>query len=606
MVVSNSPPTVAGLRQAYRDGTDSPVDAVKRIFAAIEAGSGREAWIYLREAESVLAEAQSCERELAAGSDDARPLLGIPYAVKDNIDVAGLPTTAGCPTFGYTAGRDAAVVERLRAAGAILIGKTNLDQFATGLVGTRSPYGAVGNPFDGKAMTGGSSSGSAAVVARGWAAFSLGTDTAGSGRVPAGACNLVGVKPTPGLVSGFGVVPACRSIDCVSVFAHTVADGWEVLRVLAGRDERDCFSNPPQELGPLTRGVRIGIPATLEFFDDGLARRAWDAALAAIAGMSGVEFVAIDFKPFQAVAKLLYEGPWVAERLAAVGDFVRKHGEEMDSTVHGIIAAADALSAVDAFKARYELETLRRPCMKELARADVLLVPTAPTLYRHAQIAASPLALNSRLGFYTNFVNLLGLAALSLPGPFRADGLPAGVTLIGAAGADYRLAELGRRWQASLHTRLGLTHEAPATREAPLPPLASDEESVAVAVVGAHLSGFPLNWQLVERGARLLETTRTAPCYRLFALPGTTPPKPGLLRVATGGAAIEVEVWSMPLKNFGRFVAEIAPPLGIGSLLLASGQEVKGFICEASALDGAQDITALGGWRAYAASRVSK
>jgi len=596
--------TIATLQQAYLEGSLDPVAVIDSLFDRIAAEEGSEGWILLRERAAVRAEAAACAALLADPAvRAARPLLGIPYAVKDNIDVAGLPTTAACAEFAYTAEADAEVVARLRAAGAILVGKTNLDQFATGLVGTRSPYGAVKNPFDPAYMTGGSSSGSAAVTARGWVAFALGTDTAGSGRVPAGACNLVGVKPTPGLVSSYGVVPACRSLDCVSVFAHTVEDGWTVLSLLAGADERDPYSAPPPPLGPVSRELVLGVPTALEFCGDAVAEAAWRAAFDAIAAQPGVRFVDIDLGPFNEVARLLYDGPWVAERRIAVGAFMDEHAERMDPTVRAIIGRADGMRPTDTFRGQYALEGLRKRCMAELAKADLLLVPTAPTIYSHAQIAAEPIALNSTLGAYTNFVNLLGMAGLSIPGPFRADGLPAGITLLGAAGSDHRLAEAGRRLQGGLHRRLGMGLAQPPLAQAALAPLPAAEPTVDVAVVGAHLSGLPLNWQLVERGGRLLETTLSAPDYRLYALPGTVPPKPGMVRVAEGGGALEVELWSLPLRSFGSFVAEIPAPLGIGTLTLADGRQVKGFVCEAAAVAGAADVTAHGGWRAYLASQ---
>ncbi len=600
MKANQQPLTISALRRDYRDGATDPVAVIDALYQRLASEDGQEAWIHLRSHSDVRAEAMAARAAMAdSAALCARPLLGIPFAVKDNIDVAGLPTTAGCPAYSHVPDASAAVVEQLVAAGAILIGKTNLDQFATGLVGTRSPYGAVRNPFNPDYMSGGSSAGSAVSVARGWVAFALGTDTAGSGRIPAGACNLVGAKPSPGLISNFGVLPACRSLDCVSVFAHTVEDAWEVMGVLAGGDERDPFSRPPQALGPVTRQVRIGVPSAPEFFGDACAEAAWRAALKAVAAESGVEIAVFDLAPFSEVARLLYDGPWVAERRAALSPFMDEHANQMDATVRGIIARAEQMSAVDTFAARYALETLRRVCDAELDRFDLLLVPTAPTIYRHDQIAAEPVLLNSRLGTYTNFVNLLGMAALALPGPFRTDHLPAGVTLLGAAGSDHRLAEFARRLQPRLHARLGVSEKpVPATTK-PLPPLPSDEARVELAVVGAHLSGLPLNWQLVERGARLIATTTTASEYRLYALPGTVPAKPGLVRCADGGAALEVEIWEMPLRQFGSFVAEIPAPLGIGTLRLADGREVKGFVCESAACEGATDISACGGWRRY-------
>jgi allophanate hydrolase len=596
------PLTIRALRAAYAGGQTDPVQVVEDLFERMAAEAGGEGWICLRERATVIKEAHEAAAKLAdPACRAALPLLGIPYAVKDNIDVADLSTTAGCPDFAYVAKSDAAVVERLRAAGAILIGKTNLDQFATGLVGTRSPYGAVGNPFNPAYMSGGSSSGSAAVTARGWVAFALGTDTAGSGRVPAGACNLVGVKPSTGLVSSHGVVPACRSLDCVSILAHTVEDGWDVLRVLAGEDERDPFSAAPAQLGPLPRALRLGLPIRLEFYGDPLAEAAWQAALEHIRTEAGVSVVDIELTPFHEVARLLYDGPWVAERRWAVGEFMDTHAAALDATVRGIIAGAENFSAVDAFAGRYQLETLRKRCQHVLDEIDLMLVPTAPTLHTRAAIAEAPLVRNSELGRYTNFVNLLDMAGLSIPGPFRADGLPAGITLLGVNGSDYRLAEFGNRLQARLHRRLGMSALPPPPPTA-LEPLPGTEAMIEVAVVGAHLRGLPLNWQLVERNACLVQTTKTAPHYRLYALPDTTPPKPGLVRVASGGSAIEVEIWQLPLRHFGSFVAGIAAPLGIGSLQLADGRWVKGFICEAAATGDAHDISALGGWRAYLAT----
>lgn len=600
-ITSAHPLTIAALRSAYVAGNLDPVEVVSRLFKRLDSEPGTEAWILLRTRAEVLTDARAAAARIAAGED--LPLLGVPFAVKDNIDVAGLPTTAGCPAFAQVAEQSAAVVERLVAAGAILIGKTNLDQFATGLVGTRSPYGAVTNPHQPEYMSGGSSAGSAAVVARGWVAFSLGTDTAGSGRVPAGACNLVGVKPSTGLVSTFGVLPACRSLDCVSVFAHTVEDGWSVLQVLAGLDARDPYSRSPEPLGPVVHEVRIGVPSVPEFFGDAVAEQAWREALEIVATQPGVQIDTFDLAPFHEVARLLYDGPWVAERRAAVGQFFDTHPSEMDATVHAIIGRAAGMTAVDAFVAQYALEALRPRCMAELERFDLLMAPTAPTIYRHDEIAAEPVLLNSRLGIYTNFVNLLGMAAIAVPGPFRTDGLPAGVTLLGAAGSDHRLAEVARRVEPALHRRLGTTDIMPTAAAAALAPLPEVAPAIEVAVVGAHLSGLPLNWQLVERGALLRRTTTTVPDYRLFELPGTVPPKPGLLRVANGGAAIEVEVWAMPLRHYGSFVASIPAPLGIGTLSLADGSNVQGFVCEASACAEAIDITAHGGWRAWLRSR---
>lgn len=595
-----TPLTIAQIHAAYRSGELSPSLWIERVLEQIREEADPGIWITLTPEATLQSRATALDAALRNDPAQALmqyPLLGIPFGVKDNIDVAGLPTTAACPAFAYFPQISADVVARLEDAGAIVIGKTNLDQFATGLVGTRSPYGAVKNPFNPAYISGGSSSGSAAATALGQVVFSLGTDTAGSGRVPAGFCNLVGIKPTPGLVSNRGVVPACRSLDCVSVFAHTVTDGWRVLSVIASGDDPYILPAPP--LGTLPRGRVIGVPEGLQTWLDPLAWKAFSAALSIISQQPGTRIETVDLSPFHRIAALLYDGPWVAERRAALGGFFDEQREEMDPTVAAIIAKADTQSATDAFAAHYRLRELTPQCLGVFEHIDALLVPTTPTIYTQAEIAGNPIELNSRLGRYTNFVNLLGMAALALPGPFREDGLPAGVTLIAPGGADHRLAEMARSWEPALHLRLGVSQDTPPRGNTPLEPLPYFEETVQIAVVGAHLSGLPLNWQLLERGARLLETTQTAPEYRLYALPGTVPPKPGLIRVPAEGHAIAVEVWEMPLRNFGSFVAEVPPPLGIGTLTLADGRTVKSFICEGIAATHALDISAHGGWRNF-------
>lgn len=596
--------TIKALFDDYRQGRRLPSEVMAAVLNRIQSNDQSGIWISRSPRAVILERVAMLEAELLrdpVAALAAKPLLGIPYAVKDNIDVQGMQTTVGCPGFAYSAAESADVVARLDAAGAIMLGKCNLDQFATGLVGTRSPYGKAGNPFDPAYIAGGSSTGSALATALGLVAFALGTDTAGSGRIPAAFCNLVGLKPTPGLVSNRGVFPACRSLDCVSIFAHTVADAWQVLSIGANTD--DMHIKIPAMCGPLTRKVALGIPSVPEFYGDGQARRAFEGTLAALSENSSYKIDSIDMTPFDAVAALLYDGPWIAERRAAIGDFFDEHAESIDPTVRRVILAADSVTAADVFHGHYRLAELKRQCEAVFKTIDVLIVPTAPTIFRHEEIAGDPLGLNSRLGKYTNFVNLLGLAALALPSPFREDGLPVGITLLGPGGSDHRLAELGRRMEFSLHQRLGITNMQPPRQLRALPPLSiAADPGIEVAVVGAHLAGLPLNWQLLERGARLEQTTTTAAEYRLYALPGTVPPKPGLLRVATGGAAIDVEVWRMPLRQFGSFVAEVPPPMAIGNLKLASNHEVKGFLCEPVAIAAATDITGFGGWRAYLAS----
>ncbi|MDP1610140.1 MAG: allophanate hydrolase [Sulfuritalea sp.] len=600
----NVPLTISELRDRYRRGETDPVQVAEQLLARLQADCPPEVFICRIGADALLARARQLAEELRQdpGVLDRKPLFGIPYALKDNIDVAGLPTTCACPAFAYTPERSARVVELIEAAGGLLVGKTNLDQFATGLVGTRSPYGEVRNPFNPDYVSGGSSSGSAAAVALGFAAFALGTDTAGSGRVPAGFCNLVGIKPTPGLVSSRGVFPACRSLDCVSVLSHTVADGWQVLSVLAGPDAEDPYSRPVTALGPVMRQVRIGIPAPLEFRGDAVAAKAFDAALAAMKQDPAFVFSEVPFAPFAEVAALLYDGPWVAERRLAIADFYQTHAAEMNSTVRTVIDKAEGKTAVDAFAAAYQLEAGKRMAESVFAGIDLMLVPTTPTHHTRAAVAADPVAKNSDFGTYTNFVNLLGMSALALPGPFRDDGLPAGITLIAPGGGDHRLAEFARRIEARLHRKLGRSELEPP-RSAALLPLADGEPLVTVAVVGAHLSGMPLNWQLTERGGRLLRAARTTSRYRFFALPGTVPPKPGLIQVDADGAAIELELWQLPTRHYGSFVADIPAPLGIGTLNLDDGSQVQGFLCESLATQGAEDISRFGGWRAYLASR---
>ncbi|MBL8385607.1 MAG: allophanate hydrolase [Burkholderiales bacterium] len=593
---------IAELLSRYRAGAITPLALVTQHFDAAAAPDA--AWIVPPDRERLCAEARELERRFAASGGDwsCFPLYGIPFAIKDNIDAAGMPTTAACPAFARPAHADAEVVRRLRAAGALLAGKTNLDQFATGLVGTRSPYGAVPNAFDPRYIAGGSSSGSAAAVARGQVAFALGTDTAGSGRVPAGFNNIVGLKPTRGLVSARGVVPACRSLDCVSIFALSVADARAVLQVVAGFDEADAYARRAGPGRPIGRRPVLGVPRTPEFFGDAEQAARFDAAVAH-AQRLGATVREIDFAPLHEAAALLYQGPWVAERQAAIGDFMREHAAAMDPTVRAVIGQAAGYTAADAFRAQYRLEEIRRAVAPLWSEVEALMVPTAPTIYTIEAVNADPLTLNSRLGTYTNFVNLLDWCAVAVPASLRADGLPFGVTFIAPAWSEDGLCALAHDWQRSTGLALGAGAATLPADPAALPLPAPDPALVRVAVVGAHLSGMPLNRQLTERGARLVRAAGTAPAYRLFALPDTAPPKPGLERVARGGASIAIEVWEMPAERFGAFVAEVPPPLAIGSVELDDGSWVKGFVCEPWALERAEDITAHGGWRAYMAAR---
>ena len=532
---------------------------------------------------------------------DALPLFGIPFAVKDNVDVAGWPTTAACPAFEYIAKQDATAVARLKAAGAIVIGKTNLDQFATGLVGTRSPYGAVANTFNADYVSGGSSSGSASVVARGLVPFAFGTDTAGSGRVPAGFNNIVGLKPTKGWLSAKGVVPACRLNDTLSVFALTVDDAFYIASLAGGVDPEDAYSrsNPATAPAALPQNPVLAIPEVLNFFGDTQAQAAWEKALDALCD-GGATLRPIDFSAFSQLAEQLYQGPWVAERTAAVGDMLQ-HPEQMDPTVYTIVSAGLNYSAVDAFKAEYLRAELAQKINQALADVDALVVPTSPTIHTLEEMKQEPIRFNSQFGTYTNFTNLADLSALALPAPLRDDGLPAGITLIAPAWHDRALADFGLRWQQQLALPLGATG-LPFTAHATLAP---SPHHVRVAVVGAHLRGMPLNFQLTTRDAAFVEATHTAPNYRLYALANTQPQKPGIAR-DTAGATIEVELWDIPLARFGEFVAEIPAPLGIGSLELSDGRWVKGFICEPAALNDATDITEFKGWRHWIARKENR
>jgi len=582
--VLNGTRTIADLRRAFARGETSPVEELRRIFQRIRREGERPIWI------SVCDEATALER--ARGIDLSLPLGGVPFAVKDSIDVSGMHTTVACPAFSYEARTTAPVVQRLLDAGAILVGKTNLDQFATGLVGTRSPYGACVNPFDSRYISGGSSSGSAVAVATGLCGFSIGTDTAGSGRIPAAFNNLFGVKPTLGLLSTTGLVPACRSIDCISIFSVSAADGELVWRIAQGPDPGNPYSRTVPtgaNAAPwLCGSFRFGVPdvARLEFFGDDVARGLYIDAVHRLEAIGGIR-TEIEFEPFRDASGLLYRGAWVAERYAALGEFISANLDKVNPVVASIIESGAKYSAADAYTSGYRLKDLNRLAGREWAKMDVLMLPTAATIYTRAEVERDPISLNFNLGLYTHFVNLMDLAAISMPAGFRDNGLPFGVSLIAPAFSDEGLLSLARRFSEV---------------DAPRPDIAPG--CVMLAVAGAHLRGQPLNRQLTDRGGRFVRARRTAPDYRLFALPGTVPPKPGLLRDPTfAGAGVDVEVWAMPEAQFGGFVAAVPPPLTIGSVTLDDGSTVKGFLCESSAASTATDITRFGGWTAYLRSQ---
>jgi allophanate hydrolase len=589
--------TIAEIVAAHRAGTVSPAQTIARCFARIRDHNDPAIFISLRDEKEAVAEAEA----VATKKDAAQlPLYGVPVAVKDNIDVAGLPTTAGCPAYAYSPSHDATAVARLRAAGAIIIGKTNLDQFATGLVGVRSPYGVPTNPMRDDLIPGGSSSGSAVAVSAGLVPLALGTDTAGSGRVPAMLNNIVGLKPSLGLISTAGVVPACRTLDCVSILSLTADDAMTALTVMAGPDGADSFSRnrPLAAMNAFPGQLKLGVPPAgqLIFFGDKASEAAYHDALKRWTSL-GATLIEFDLEPFYETARLLYEGPWVAERYLVIRDLLASSPEAIHPVTREITIAGARLSAADTFAALYRLQALRKSSERAFAGIDALVLPTAPTAYSTAQVLANPIELNSRLGTYTNFVNLLDLCGLAIPAAIRPDGIPFGITLLALAGRDAQLASIGRVFHGDTKLTLG-------SKGTPQPPLAAlpaktRGDEIAIAVVGAHLSGMVLNGELKALGGRLLEATTTAPDYKLYAL-DTTPPKPGMLRVEAGaGSSIELELWALSAASFGKFVAAIPPPLSIGTVRLADGRGVKGFIVEPADVGAARDISAFNGWRAF-------
>lgn len=595
---------LASLRALYATRPGFVRDVVDEVYARSSADGDPALWIAIVPQEQARARAA----QLAALDAAARvklPLYGIPFAVKDNIDVAGMPTTAACPAFAYTPARDANVVSRLLSAGAILIGKTNLDQFATGLVGVRSPYGTPRNAFHAGYAPGGSSSGSATAVAKGLVSFAFGTDTAGSGRVPAAFNNIVGLKPTRGAIGTSGVVPACRSLDTISIFALTVGDAAEVLTAAAGDDALDPFGRaaPPAwspRPRPARRKFRFGVPRAdqLRFFGNEETPKLYRAAVTAFEKLGGTA-VEIDYAPFADAAALLYQGPWVAERHAAVGDFIERNPEDVHPVTRKIVEGGRAYSARASFEGLYKLETLRRAAAPLWRTLDFLLLPTAGTIYTLDAIERDPVGPNTNLGYYTNFVNLMDLSAIAVPAGFQGDGLPFGVTLVAPAWHEGTIGGWADAYHRAQRPTLGATGARLTGSAAPAPKAAA-YPTLPLLVVGAHMEGLPLNGQLASLGARLAAKVKTAPRYRFYDL-GGTPARPGLVRMGKGkrGGAIAGEVYDVPTEAVGAFLAQIPPPLAIGSVELSDGTWVKGFLCEAAAAEGAKDITKLGGWRAY-------
>ncbi|MEC8628804.1 MAG: allophanate hydrolase [Pseudomonadota bacterium] len=597
-MLSTLPFTINSLRDAYAAGT-RPADVVREIFTRLDAVGDPGIFIHLRDRDDLIAEA-----EALGEYDPTRPLWGIPYAAKDNIDVAGIETTAGCPAYAYTPTDDAFVIAQLRAAGALMVGKTNLDQFATGLVGVRTPYGAPLNAVDPEIVPGGSSGGSGVIVGHGIVSFSLGTDTAGSGRVPAALNNIVGLKPTLGALSASGVVPACRTLDTISIFALTVDDAYAAFSVARGFDPKDAYSKPlPHEnLTEPSGSLRIGVPDTgsIEFFGDTVQQAAFERDVAVLRSR-GAQIVEIDFAPLYAIADMLYEGAWVAERYTVIADLLATNPDALHPVTRQIITHAESMSAADAFTGMYRLAELKRAAEPMLDGVDLLCVPTVPTFYSVADLEADPVTPNSNNGTYTNFVNLLDMCGIAVPTAPRTDGRPGSVTMLAGAGQDALAASVARGFEQDCPRKMGATEHA-IPNPAPLPSAPSD--TIEIAVCGAHMADLPLNWQLTDLGATFLRTAQTTGDYKFYALAGGPPARPGLIKDAgPDSGAIALEIWSLPKSGFGTFMAGIPAPLGIGTIDLSDGTAVKGFLCEPSGLDGATDITALGGWRAFLAQQ---
>ena len=589
---------IPALLKAYRRGDLTPAMVVWHLRERSMEFSDHNVWIHLASEEELT---PYLER-LQQASPDELPLYGIPFAVKDNIDVAGMPTTAACEAFRYCPDRHAAVVQALVDAGAIPLGKTNLDQFATGLVGTRSPepWGVCRNSFNASYISGGSSSGSAVATALGLVSFALGTDTAGSGRVPAAFNNLIGLKPTLGRLSVRGVVPACQSLDCVSIFARSAAQAQAVLKVAEAPDPGDPWQRgKPAGQRPLPEAFRFGVPRQeqLDFDGDEGAQALFQDSVRQLESLGGVA-VTVDFAPFLQAARLLYEGPWVAERYLATRALIQQQPEALLEVTRGIISQGANGTAAEAFSARYRLQALKREADRAWDEVDVMVTPTTPTLYTIAQLDQEPVARNSRLGTYTNFMNLLDYSAVAVPSGLLDSGLPLGCTLFAPAFQDDALLALASRLHPLATGTVGALEDRLDS-----PVLEDTVGTIDVLVCGAHLAGLPLNHQLTSRKAVLKETTETADCYRMYLLAGGPPLRPGMIRDEEGGTRLPVEIWRVPADQFGSFVAGIPAPLGIGKVELADGRWVSGFICEPIGLQGAEEITHLGGWRGFLESR---
>lgn len=590
---------------ALRDAYSSQCLTPRQLFSALRehaAALNPEFNLYIH-----LLTADEQEPYLAALDNrnlDELPLFGVPFSIKDNIDLAGIPTTAACPAFAYTPTQSATIVEQLIALGAVPMGKTNLDQFATGLNGTRSPYGECRNSVHPDYPSGGSSAGSSLAVALGVSSFALGTDTAGSGRVPAALNNLIGLKASRGLISTAGVVPACRTLDCVTFFTATAAEASQLLALTAKLDPRDEYSRANPQWNAASafgkpRHFRFGVPKQIEFLGCNESPALFASTIEQLKALGG-EPVAIDFAPFLEAARLLYEGPWVAERYSVAGELIEAQPNAVLPVIHAVLAKAPGTTAVDAFRAQYRLQALKAICQPIMDSVDCILTPAYPRPVTLDQLHAEPVARNSDLGYYTNFMNMLDYAAVAVPAGFMSNGLPWGITLFGRTFTDQYLLSLAN----ALQHQHGLALCGERASECSLPATPATHDLSRIVVCGAHLHGLALNWQLLQRGARLLTTTQSSPDYQLYALAGGPPFRPGMVRVAEGGSAIEIEVWELPSSELGSFLCGIAAPLGLGKVQLADGSWETGFICEPYGLQGANDITQFGGWRAYMQSKT--
>lgn len=593
---------LGALKTAYADGSLTPRQLIPALREqAMALNPEFHLFIHLLS----LAELEPYLAALDGKSPAELPLFGVPFAIKDNIDLAGIPTTAACPAFAYVPEQSATIVQQLIALGAVPLGKTNLDQFATGLNGTRSPYGECRNSLHPDYPAGGSSSGSSLTVALGVASFALGTDTAGSGRVPAALNNLLGLKASKGLLSTAGVVPACRSLDCVTYFTATAREASQLLALTAKLDARDEYSrsnplwNDASAFGQPRPGFRFGVPAQLEFLGCPQSPALFASTIEQLKALGG-EAVEIDFSPFLAAARLLYEGPWVAERYSVAGALIEQQPDAVLPVIKAVLEQAPGVSGVDTFRAQYRLQALKAECERIMSDLDCVLTPAYPRPVTLAELHAEPLKRNSDLGYYTNFMNMLDYAAVAVPAGFMQNGLPWGVTLFGRAFTDQYLLSLAD----GLQRQHGLPLAGERRLESSAPSNVARHDKARLVVCGAHLDGLPLNWQLKQRGGRLVAATHSSPHYQLYALAGGPPYRPGMVRIAEGGVAIAVEVWELPSSELGSFLTGIPAPLGLGKVQLADGSWETGFICEPYGLAGASDISHFGGWRAYLQSKA--